>query len=82
MTSFQNEAVPRSVEEPKAKEVPEEDESEGTKDTTGQHKAHLFDLNCKICTGKRKGERSPAVWQHDLRRLYSGASVGSVCSRG
>ncbi|XP_034497290.1 death-inducer obliterator 1 isoform X2 [Ailuropoda melanoleuca] len=21
------------------------------KDTTGQHRAHLFDLNCKICTG-------------------------------
>lgn len=23
------------------------------KDTTGQHRAHLFDLNCKICTGER-----------------------------
>lgn len=22
------------------------------KDTTGQHRAHLFDLNCKICTGE------------------------------
>ncbi|XP_045742037.1 death-inducer obliterator 1 [Mirounga angustirostris] len=22
------------------------------KDTTGQHRAHLFDLNCKICTGQ------------------------------
>jgi hypothetical protein len=22
------------------------------KDTTSQHRAHLFDLNCKICTGK------------------------------
>lgn len=21
------------------------------KDTTSQHRAHLFDLNCKICTG-------------------------------
>ena len=21
-------------------------------DTTDQHRAHLFDLNCKICTGK------------------------------
>ncbi|BFZ11396.1 hypothetical protein BsWGS_14435 [Bradybaena similaris] len=21
-------------------------------DTTGQHRAHLFDLNCKVCTGK------------------------------
>lgn len=23
------------------------------KDTTSQHRAHLFDLNCKICTGER-----------------------------
>lgn len=22
------------------------------KDTTPQHRSHLFDLNCKICTGK------------------------------
>lgn len=22
------------------------------KDTTSQHRAHLFDLNCKICTGE------------------------------
>lgn len=22
------------------------------KDTTAEHRAHLFDLNCKICTGK------------------------------
>ena len=21
-------------------------------DTTNQHRAHLFDLNCKVCTGK------------------------------
>jgi hypothetical protein len=21
-------------------------------DTTDQHRAHLFDLNCKVCTGK------------------------------
>ena len=22
-------------------------------DTTSQHRAHLFDLNCKICTGEQ-----------------------------
>lgn len=22
------------------------------KDTTSEHRTHLFDLNCKICTGK------------------------------
>ncbi|XP_034464849.1 PHD finger protein 3 isoform X4 [Hippoglossus hippoglossus] len=32
-----------------------EDKAENTKtdkDTTGQHKSHLFDLHCKICTGR------------------------------
>lgn len=23
------------------------------KDTTAEHRAHLFDLNCKICTGEK-----------------------------
>ena len=27
--------------------------SEVIVDTTDQHRAHLFDLNCKICTGKQ-----------------------------
>ncbi|KAG7462795.1 hypothetical protein MATL_G00188510 [Megalops atlanticus] len=44
------ETVHRPAEE--AKEVPEESESESSKDTTSQHKTHLFDLNCKICTGR------------------------------
>ncbi|XP_069830681.1 PHD finger protein 3 isoform X2 [Dendropsophus ebraccatus] len=29
-----------------------EDSEEPTSDTTAQHKNHLFDLNCKICTGR------------------------------
>lgn len=28
-------------------------------DTTDQHKSHLFDLNCKICTGKQKEAEMP-----------------------
>lgn len=24
------------------------------KDTTSEHRTHLFDLNCKICTGNKK----------------------------
>nr|XP_057914294.1 PHD finger protein 3 isoform X2 [Doryrhamphus excisus] len=28
------------------------DSADEEKDTTKQHKAHLFDLNCKICTGR------------------------------
>ncbi|XP_064180518.1 PHD finger protein 3-like [Anguilla rostrata] len=42
--------VPRPVEEPAA--VPQEMEFESLKDTTSQHKDHLFDLDCKICTGR------------------------------
>ena len=30
-------------------------------DTTGQHRAHLFDLNCKICTGKMPAPREETV---------------------
>ena len=32
-------------------------------DTTDQHTKHLFDLNCKICTGKLQpaGERQPIL---------------------
>lgn len=44
---------------PKAAEVPEEkppetkpDSPKKSIDTTNLHKSHLFDLNCKICTGK------------------------------
>lgn len=39
-----------SVEPPKSPEMkPERTKME--KDTTSQHKSHLFDLHCKICTG-------------------------------
>ena len=32
-------------------------------DTTEQHTSHLFDLNCKICTGKQQpaGEKQPIL---------------------
>ncbi|XP_043919789.1 PHD finger protein 3 [Protopterus annectens] len=36
----------------KVEEVEVEKKVEITKDTTNQHKTHLFDLNCKICTGR------------------------------
>ncbi|KAA0706726.1 Death-inducer obliterator 1 [Triplophysa tibetana] len=29
------------------------------KDTTSQHKCHLFDLNCRICTGQRSSDGDP-----------------------
>uniref|UniRef100_A0A8C9R5Q7 TFIIS central domain-containing protein n=1 Tax=Scleropages formosus TaxID=113540 RepID=A0A8C9R5Q7_SCLFO len=29
------------------------------KDTTAEHRAHLFDLNCKICTGQKSADEEP-----------------------
>nr|XP_061794506.1 PHD finger protein 3-like [Nerophis lumbriciformis] len=56
------EPVEVQVESPvKVPEVPEEppsapeklaESTETEKDTTNKHKSHLFDLNCKICTGR------------------------------
>ncbi|XP_060707934.1 PHD finger protein 3 isoform X1 [Hemiscyllium ocellatum] len=42
---------PKSVVE-KWEETEEETSTDMTEDTTCQHKKHLFDLNCKICTGR------------------------------
>ncbi|XP_013000093.1 death-inducer obliterator 1 isoform X2 [Cavia porcellus] len=36
------------------------------KDTTSQHRAHLFDLNCKICTGQVPSEDEPAPKKQKL----------------
>lgn len=51
---FQLEPPPRvtevSAEPPKTPEKKEEN-ANTAKDTTSQHKSHLFDLHCKICTG-------------------------------
>ncbi|XP_069091843.1 PHD finger protein 3 isoform X2 [Pleurodeles waltl] len=55
------EAEAMEIEEPtvakpveKVEELPKEKAAEpaSTSDTTNQHKDHLFDLNCKICTGR------------------------------
>ncbi|CAK6951633.1 PHD finger protein 3 [Scomber scombrus] len=40
-----------SAEPPKTPEMKEES-TKTEKDTTNQHKSHLFDLHCKICTGR------------------------------
>jgi hypothetical protein len=41
----------KEVEEKKPVKVEEKVET-AIVDTTEEHRAHLFDLNCKICTGK------------------------------
>lgn len=38
------------------------------KDTTSEHKAHLFDLKCKICTGELRFYNSHAI---PSRHYYS-----------
>ncbi|XP_048125059.1 PHD finger protein 3 isoform X3 [Alosa alosa] len=47
------EPVPKAPEEPEEKpQVAEPESPKDVKDTTSLHKSHLFDLNCKICTGR------------------------------
>ncbi len=44
------------IEAPEEQKEPAPDEESTpmhVEDTTGQHNSHLFDLNCKICTGKQ-----------------------------
>lgn len=36
-------------------------------DTTNDHKSHLFDLNCKICTGKQKDEDTPTPLRRERK---------------
>ncbi|XP_044148403.1 PHD finger protein 3 isoform X2 [Bufo gargarizans] len=50
-TEFQ-ESVAKPVEKEEEVQKEKEDPVESTSDTTAQHKNHLFDLNCKICTGR------------------------------
>ncbi|XP_067278586.1 PHD finger protein 3 isoform X2 [Pseudorasbora parva] len=52
-TEAEPEPVPKAVEVPEEK--PPETKADSPKksiDTTNLHKSHLFDLNCKICTGR------------------------------
>ncbi|KAM9316596.1 PHD finger protein 3 [Gastrophryne carolinensis] len=48
------ESILKTEKEEKKEEKKEEEEqlSDSMSDTTTQHKNHLFDLNCKICTGR------------------------------
>ena len=42
-------------------------------DTTGQHRAHLFDLNCKICTGEH-------IWGETVETLLGTAAFEPSCT--
>ncbi|NP_001180298.1 death-inducer obliterator 1 isoform c [Homo sapiens] len=54
------------------------------KDTTSQHRAHLFDLNCKICTGQvpsaedepapKKQKLSASVKKEDLKSKHDSSA--------
>ncbi|XP_056421783.1 PHD finger protein 3 isoform X2 [Hyla sarda] len=46
------EPVAKPIEKEEDVQKEKEDPVEPTLDTTAQHKNHLFDLNCKICTGR------------------------------
>uniref|UniRef100_A0AAV2M5Y7 Death-inducer obliterator 1 n=1 Tax=Knipowitschia caucasica TaxID=637954 RepID=A0AAV2M5Y7_KNICA len=38
------------------------------KDTTSEHRTHLFDLNCKICTGQKKEEELAVKKEKQMRK--------------
>lgn len=42
------------MEKTEGSEKPREEIDSMSKDTTSQHRQHLFDLNCKICIGNWK----------------------------
>ncbi|KAL2792019.1 PHD finger protein 3 isoform 2 [Daubentonia madagascariensis] len=42
----------KSLEKPEGSEKQKEEIDSMSKDTTSQHRQHLFDLNCKICIGR------------------------------
>uniref|UniRef100_H0X9W8 Death-inducer obliterator 1 n=1 Tax=Otolemur garnettii TaxID=30611 RepID=H0X9W8_OTOGA len=58
------------------------------KDTTSQHRAHLFDLNCKICTGQvpssedepapKKQKLSVSTKKEDLKSKYDSSPSDAV----
>ena len=45
-------------------------------DTTSQHRAHLFDLNCKICTGKMPAPREETVPSKRAKVTKTALEVG------
>ncbi|XP_032070910.1 PHD finger protein 3 isoform X2 [Thamnophis elegans] len=49
---IQEPAPIKIVEKVEETEKDKEDNESSSSDTTNQHKNHLFDLNCKICTGR------------------------------
>ncbi|XP_055491018.1 PHD finger protein 3 isoform X1 [Leucoraja erinacea] len=55
----------------KLEEIEEEAPIDATEDTTCQHKNHLFDLNCKICTGRM----APPVEELPLPKVKVATSV-------
>ncbi|XP_011801026.1 PREDICTED: PHD finger protein 3 isoform X1 [Colobus angolensis palliatus] len=49
---IQEPAANKSLEKPEGSEKQKEEIDSMSKDTTSQHRQHLFDLNCKICIGR------------------------------
>uniref|UniRef100_M3Z9Y0 PHD finger protein 3 n=1 Tax=Nomascus leucogenys TaxID=61853 RepID=M3Z9Y0_NOMLE len=49
---IQEPAANKSLEKPEGSEKQKEEVDSMSKDTTSQHRQHLFDLNCKICIGR------------------------------
>lgn len=71
-----------------AKDVEPEPQEEQTQvpviDTTDQHRAHLFDLNCKVCTGKMvpgsEEQATAAVSVKVFKRYFGISDMGMLSS--
>lgn len=51
---FKEPTANKSLEKTEGTEKQKEEIDSMSKDTTSQHRQHLFDLNCKICIGNWK----------------------------
>eukprot|EP00794_Sanderia_malayensis_P012134 gene12134-13387_t len=67
-------------EEPKEDETEAENSGISFEDTTSQHSSHLFDLNCKICTGKQLSAGQQPILPHVSTSAIQTVSETSVPS--
>uniref|UniRef100_A0A3B4BG84 Death inducer-obliterator 1 n=1 Tax=Periophthalmus magnuspinnatus TaxID=409849 RepID=A0A3B4BG84_9GOBI len=51
------------------------------KDTTSEHRTHLFDLNCKICTGQKKEEELLAKKEKHVKKETKPSKQEQISSR-
>ena len=53
----------------------------GSLDTTSQHDAHLFDSNCKICTGKQAAPRGAELERRTKVKVSHEVKMSTAAKR-